>query len=151
MDLGFGGVAYRRLRDRQGHIDVAGHLQVEHLTFVRGGSAEGCDDDRGRDWFRGCEELVGQVLVRLKSLMLLIAIEVILHTKATFALPLSFTLSTKDSSSPVVGSVRVRNAWCGRFAVLPSRVVRSSFSESVASSDTDLPKGVEGLSLVDKN
>lgn len=68
-------------------------------------------------------------------------------TRSTLALPLSFTLRTKDSSNPVVGSVNVRKAWCGRFAVTPSTVVRSNFSESVAPNDTDLPNGVEGLSL----
>jgi hypothetical protein len=62
-------------------------------------------------------------------------------------LPLSFKFNTHDSSRPVVGSVNVRKAWCGRFAVFPSTVVRSSFSESLAPNDTDLPSGVDGLSL----
>ena len=75
------------------------------------------------------------------------AIEDRLHTRSTFPLPLSFTLSTNDSSKPVVGSVRVRKAWCGRLAVFPSTVVRSSFNESDAPNDTDLLSGVEGLSL----
>jgi hypothetical protein len=56
-------------------------------------------------------------------------------------------LSTKDSSRPVVGSVRVRNAWCGRFAVLPSVVVRSSFKVSVAPNETALGNEAMGLSL----
>jgi hypothetical protein len=33
-----------------------------------------------------------------------------MRTRLTFAFPLSFTFKTKDSSSPVVGSVSVRKA-----------------------------------------
>ena len=69
------------------------------------------------------------------------------RTKETLPLPLSLTLNTKDSSSPVVGSVKVRNAWCGRFALVPSRVVRSSFNESVAPKVTLFASGVVALSL----
>lgn len=61
--------------------------------------------------------------------------------------PLSFTLTTKESSKPVFGSVRVRNAWCGRFAVPPSTVLRTSFNVSAGPSDTGFPRSVEGLSL----
>lgn len=68
-------------------------------------------------------------------------------TKETLPLPLSLTVRTKDSSSPLVGSVKVRKAWCGRFAVVPSTVVRSIFSESVAPSDTVFARGLVALSL----
>jgi hypothetical protein len=54
---------------------------------------------------------------------------------------------TYDSSRPVVGSVKVRKAWCGRFAVFPSTAVRSSFRLSPAPSDTDFANGEEGFSL----
>jgi hypothetical protein len=57
------------------------------------------------------------------------------------------TLSTNDSSSPLAGSVRVRKAWCGRFAVFPSTVVRSTFSESVAPRVTVFESGDVALSL----
>lgn len=69
------------------------------------------------------------------------------HTRFTLPFPLSFTLNTNDSSRPVVGSVNVRKAWCGRFAVFPSTVVRTSFSESLAPNSTVFARGVEGFSL----
>ena len=69
-------------------------------------------------------------------------------TRETLPLPLSLTLSTNDSSNPLAGSVRLRKAWCGRFAVVPSTVVRSSFNESVAPSVTVLARGLVALSLV---
>jgi hypothetical protein len=69
------------------------------------------------------------------------------HTRFTLPFPLSFTLNTNDSSRPVVGSVNVRKAWCGRFAVFPSTVVRTSFSESLAPSSTVFARGAEGFSL----
>jgi hypothetical protein len=56
-------------------------------------------------------------------------------------------LSTKDSSKPVVGSLRVRNAWCGRFAALPSVVVSCSFNMSVALNEIALGNEAMGLSL----
>jgi len=69
------------------------------------------------------------------------------RTRETLPLPLSLTVSTKTSSSPLTGSVRARKAWCGRFAVFPSTVVRSSFNESVAPRDTVFARGVVALSL----
>lgn len=68
-------------------------------------------------------------------------------TRETLPLPLSLTVKTNDSSSPLTGSVKVRNAWCGFFAVFPSTVVRSSFNESVAPRETVLARGAEALSL----
>jgi hypothetical protein len=59
------------------------------------------------------------------------------------------TVKTNDSSSPVSGSVKVRNAWCGLFAVFPSVVVSSSFKLSVAPNETDFDNGVLGFSLRD--
>lgn len=41
----------------------------------------------------------------------------------------------------------MRKAWCGRFAVFPSIVVRSSFKESVAPNDTVFARGLVALSL----
>lgn len=88
-----------------------------------------------------------QVLVSLSLLVVAGGICSLHRTKSTFALPLSLTLSTNDSSKPVAGSVNVRNAWCGRLAVFPSMVVRMSFSESVAPNDTDLARGAVALNL----
>jgi hypothetical protein len=68
-------------------------------------------------------------------------------TKLTFPFPVPFMLRTKDSSRPVEGSVRVRNAWCGRFAVLPSVVVSCSFNVSVAPNEIALGNEAMGLSL----
>lgn len=70
-----------------------------------------------------------------------------LLTRFTLPFPLSFTLKRNDSSTPVVGSVRVRKAWCGLVAFLPSTVVSWSFSVSVAPSETDFDSGDVGLSL----
>lgn len=90
---------------------------------------------------------MGEKLVRLELLVLLACGWDVMPTRSTFPFPLSFTLITKDSSNPVVGSVKVRKAWCGRFAAPPSRVVRVSLNESVPLSDTDLANGLFGLKL----
>lgn len=71
----------------------------------------------------------------------------VVPTSETLPLPLSLTLSTNDSSSPLAGSVRVRKAWCGRFAVFPSTAVSSTFSASVAPSVTAFESGDVALSL----
>jgi hypothetical protein len=89
---------------------------------------------------------VREVLVSLPTLALVLS-SMETHTKSTLPFPLSFTLSTKDSSKPVVGSDRVRNAWCGRVAFFPSVVVSCSFSVSLAANDTDLDNGVDGFNL----
>lgn len=68
-------------------------------------------------------------------------------TTSTLPLPLSFTLNGNDSSRPVVGSWRVRKAWCGFFPVLPSVAVRTIFSVSEAGSVMAEVMGDEGDSL----
>lgn len=68
-------------------------------------------------------------------------------TRLKLPFPLSLTLRRNDSSTPVVGSVRVRKAWWGRVAFFPSTVVSWSFSESVAPRDTDFESGDVALSL----
>ena len=67
VDLGVGSVAKWCLGDGEGHIDVAGHGQVEDLLLVRCRRAECADDDGCGNRLRGSEELVGEVLVCLQS------------------------------------------------------------------------------------
>jgi hypothetical protein len=147
VNLRFGCVTERCLGKGKRYVRVARYGKVKDLLLERCGRTECADDDGGGNWLRGCEELVGQILLCLQSLAWSDGPKQAPLTKETFALPLSFTLNTKDSSSPLVGSVKVRKAWCGRFAVCPSSVVRSSFSESVAPRDTDLASGFVALSL----
>jgi len=52
------------------------------------------------------------------------------RTTSTLPLPLSFKLNGNDSSRPVVGSCRVRKAWCALLPVLPSVAVRTILRES---------------------
>jgi hypothetical protein len=65
VDLRLGSVSEGRVGDGERHIGVAGDCEVENLALVRRRRAERADDDRGGDRFRRCEELVGEVLVRL--------------------------------------------------------------------------------------
>ena len=67
VDLGVGSVAKWCLGDGEGHIDVAGHGQVEDLLLVRCRRAECANDDGCRNRLRGSEELVGEVLVCLQA------------------------------------------------------------------------------------
>lgn len=72
------------------------------------------------------------------------------RTTSTLPLPVSLTCSANESSRPDAGSVRVRKAWCGRLAVLPSRAVRRILRVSVVPRVTGLLSGVEGVSLGEK-
>lgn len=65
MNLGFGSVAKRRFRNREGHVGIAGDGQVKNLLLVGRRRAECSNDDRCGDWLGGNEELVGKVLLRL--------------------------------------------------------------------------------------
>lgn len=71
----------------------------------------------------------------------------VLHTSSTLPLPLSLTLNAYDSSRPVFCSVRVKKAWCGRLAFLPSVVVRIIFRVSEAPSGISVDRGASALSL----
>lgn len=59
VDLGLGSVAQRRLGDGERYIGVAGDGQIEDLLLVGRGRAECSNDDRGGNWLRSSEELVG--------------------------------------------------------------------------------------------
>jgi hypothetical protein len=67
VDLRLGGVSEGRVGNGERHIGVAGDCEVENLAPVRCRRAEGANDDRGGDRFGRCEELVGEVLVRLRK------------------------------------------------------------------------------------
>jgi hypothetical protein len=67
VDLRLGRVTEGRLWDGERNIGVTGDLQIEDLALVGRGRAKRTDDDRGCDWILGGEELVGEVLVRLRT------------------------------------------------------------------------------------
>jgi hypothetical protein len=68
MNLGFGGVAQRRLGNGERDVRIAGHGEVEDLALVGFRGTERSNDDGGGDRFRGSEELVGQVFLGLSLL-----------------------------------------------------------------------------------
>jgi hypothetical protein len=65
VDLGFGGVAQRRLGNGERDVRIAGHGEVEDLALVGRRGTERSNDDGGGDRLRGSEELVGQVFLGL--------------------------------------------------------------------------------------
>lgn len=65
---------------------------------------------------------------------------------STLPLPVSFTESAKLVSRPPALLID-RNAWCGRFAVLPSCVVKMILSVSVGPRSIAVDRGLFGVSL----
>lgn len=47
-------------------VGIAGNAQVKDLSFVGSGRSKRSDDDRSGNRLRGSEELVGEILVRLR-------------------------------------------------------------------------------------
>ena len=85
-------------------------------------------------------------LCRRRQLLVLLG-DRLEYTNSTLALPLSLTLKGKEVSSPDAVSSRLRNAWCGRFAALPSCVVRMTFNVSCAPKVTALDTALDSESL----
>ena len=70
-------------------------------------------------------------------------------TISNLALPDSFTLNAKDSSSPLDCSCNVRKAWCGLFAFLFSVVVKMILSVSKDPKDRAVVRGEDEENLKD--
>ena len=90
---------------------------------------------------------MGEVFLRLETFSHIRSCRSVEHTRFRLPFPLSLTLKMNDSSTPVTGSVSVRNAWCGRAAFLPFTVVSWSFNWSAEPNNTDLDNGVVALNL----
>ena len=130
VDFGFAAVAFwcgwRRWRGAW--IGLNG--KVESVLVEWRGGAKRSDDDGGLEWtFARCK-LVWEVLRALRGIEVsILSLPRVyfkaLHTTSTLPFPFSFKLKGNDSSSPVAGSCRVKNAWCGRLPALSSVVVRT--------------------------
>lgn len=66
MDLLLRSVAEGLLGNGKRDVGIAGNAQVKDLSFVGSGGSKGSNDDRGGNRLRGSEELVGEILVRLR-------------------------------------------------------------------------------------
>lgn len=70
------------------------------------------------------------------------------HTSSNRDLPFSFTVNGYEMSNPVWGSCNRRNAWCGRFAELPSWVVNVTRNVSAPAIVTGFESGLVEENLV---
>jgi len=116
VDLGFARVALGWGWDGGRGALVGCDGEVEGVLVERGGGAERGERDGGFERLVGREELEGEVLLGLVQCPLsaraCFSRSVLgwYLTRSTLPLPFSFRLKGKDSSNPVVGSWRVRNA-----------------------------------------
>lgn len=66
MNLLLCSVAEGLLGNGKRDVGIAGNAQVKDLSFVGSGRSKRSDDDRSGNRLRGSEELVGEILVRLR-------------------------------------------------------------------------------------
>lgn len=65
VDLRFSRIAEWCLRNRERYIGITSYSEIKDLLLVRRGRSECSNDNRGGNWLRGDEELVGQILLCL--------------------------------------------------------------------------------------
>lgn len=128
------------LDGRNGDVWVAFDRQLEDGSVVRLRAAERANDHTGVDRIGEVEELKREFLQGLKLLATSMRVPRV-HTNSNRDLPFSFTVNGYEMSSPLWGSCNRRKAWCGRFAELPSWVVKVTRSVSAPAMVTGFDSG----------
>lgn len=139
----------RNLDGRNGDVGVALDGQLEDGAIIWLGAAERSDNHTRIDRVRNMEELEGEFLLGLESYELC-SLERFprSHTNSNRDLPFSLTVNGYEISSPVCESFNKRKAWCGRFAELPSLVVKVTRNVSAPANETAFDSGLEEVNLM---